>query len=185
VEGQTWFVRLVRIGIRGQEKEQDMRTIRRRNWFMKRIALGFAIAAFAAPVAQGRVDEGLPGQPNAPQTYKASHNVMPPTPRNSRIIPCVPACGHEELLPQSLVDQYGDQGSAANAHKPRPLGGALPRTDPQGSWGPIAAILADQPSATGFDWDGAGIGAGLALALVLLGGGAVLVSRQLGRAQTA
>jgi hypothetical protein len=162
-----------------------MRTIRRKNWLIKRIALGFAIAAFAAPVAQGRVDEGIPGQPNAPQTDKASHSVMPPEPRNSGIIPCVPACGSEELLPQSLVDQYGDQGSAAKAHKPLRLGGALARTDPQGSWGPIAAILADQPSATGFDWDDAGIGAGLAFALVLLAGGAVLTTRRMVREQTA
>ena len=36
-----------------------------------------------------------------------------------------------------------------------------------------------------FDWKDAGVGAGLALALVLLGGGAALVSRHAGRAQTA
>ena len=35
-----------------------MRSNRRRNWFLKRIAVGLAIAAFAAPVAQAKVDEG-------------------------------------------------------------------------------------------------------------------------------
>jgi hypothetical protein len=165
---------------------------RRRNWFIKRIALGIAVAALAAPVAQGRVDEGLPGQPNAPQTYKASHSVMPPPPRSSRIIPCVPACGQEKLLPQSLVDQYGDQGSAANVHKPHVLGGALARGDSQVSPSVVASILGDQPSAlgdqrsvTGFDWGDAGIGAGVGVLLVLLGGSAVVVTRRVGRAQTA
>ena len=42
-----------------------MRSNRRRNWFIKRIALGLAIAAVAAPVAQARVDEGIQGQPSA------------------------------------------------------------------------------------------------------------------------
>jgi hypothetical protein len=39
--------------------------IRRRNWIIKRIALGFAVAALVAPAAaQARVDEGIKGQPN-------------------------------------------------------------------------------------------------------------------------
>ena len=41
-----------------------MRSNRRRNWFIKRIALGLAIAAFAAPVAQAKVDEGPAVQSN-------------------------------------------------------------------------------------------------------------------------
>ena len=45
---------------------------RRRNWFIKRIALGFAVAAFVAPVAQAKVDEGIQGQLNT-----ASENVKP------------------------------------------------------------------------------------------------------------
>jgi hypothetical protein len=35
-----------------------MRSNRRRNWLIRRIALGFAVAAVAAPVAQAKVDEG-------------------------------------------------------------------------------------------------------------------------------
>jgi hypothetical protein len=42
-----------------------MRSNRRRKWLIKRIALGLAVAAFAAPVAQARVDEGIQSQPNA------------------------------------------------------------------------------------------------------------------------
>ena len=49
-----------------------MRSNRRRNWLIKRIALGFAVAAFVAPVAQARIDEGIQGQPNAAgETVKA------------------------------------------------------------------------------------------------------------------
>jgi len=42
-----------------------------------------------------------------------------------------------------------------------------------------------QVVAAGFDWNDAAIGGGLALGLVLLGWGAVLASRHLGRPQTA
>jgi hypothetical protein len=42
-----------------------MRTNRRRNRLIKRIAFGLAVAAVAAPVAQARVDEGTQSQPNA------------------------------------------------------------------------------------------------------------------------
>ena len=42
-----------------------------------------------------------------------------------------------------------------------------------------------QVVSAGFDWKDAGIGAGLALALVLLGGGAAIASRRVGRPQTA
>src|SRR4029453_1220261 len=41
-----------------QEGSRKMRSNRRRNWFIKRIALGLAIAAVAAPVAQAKVEEG-------------------------------------------------------------------------------------------------------------------------------
>jgi hypothetical protein len=152
--------------------------IRRRNWFIKRIAVGFAVAAFAAPVAHAKVgDQAWPGvNPSdyAVTSVKASdYHTFRPSPHD-------PSIGR------------GDHGSAANAHKPHRLGGALARVDSQGAWSMTASILRDQPSAledqrsaTGFDWGDAGIGASLALALVLLGGGAVLAARQAGREQTA
>ena len=46
-----------------------MRSNRRRNWFIKRFALGLAIAAFAAPVAQAKVDEGSSVQANGYQAF--------------------------------------------------------------------------------------------------------------------
>src|SRR6187549_2186200 len=51
-----------------QEGSRKMRN-RRRNWFIKRIALGFAVAAFAAPVAQAKVDEGSSIQANGYQAF--------------------------------------------------------------------------------------------------------------------
>jgi hypothetical protein len=50
-----------------------MRTTRRRNWFIKRIALGFAVAAFVAPVAQARVDEGSIAQPKVESSIVQAH----------------------------------------------------------------------------------------------------------------
>ena len=58
--------RLVRIGSRGQQEgSRKMRSNRRKNWFIRRIALGLAIAAVAAPVAQAKVDEGSSVQANS------------------------------------------------------------------------------------------------------------------------
>ena len=58
-----------------------MRSNRRRNWFLKRIALGLAVAAVAAPVAQASVDVGIPGQPNSPaevgQAFAYADHGMP------------------------------------------------------------------------------------------------------------
>jgi hypothetical protein len=146
-----------------------MRTIRRRNWFIKRIALGLAVVAITAPVAQAKVGEQAwpgvnPSDAAVTSVKSTDHRMLRPSP-------------HDPALAS------GDHGSAVNAHKPHRLGGALAREDSQASWSLIA--LGDQRSRNGFDWGAAGFGAGLALALVLLGGGAALATRHMGRAQTA
>jgi hypothetical protein len=155
-----------------------MRTIRRRNWFITRIALGLAIAAIAAPVAQARVDEGSSVQPSkrSVQTAMSRADIRQ---------------GIEMRRLDARYAGYLDD-DFVGAHKPHVLGGALARGDSQVAPSVVASILGDQPSAsvdqpsaTGFHWKDAGIGAGLALALVLLGGGAMLVTRHVGRAQTA
>jgi hypothetical protein len=147
-----------------------MRTIRRRNWLIKRIALGFAVAAFAAPVAQAKVGEqawpGVNPSDSAVTSVKPTdYHMLRPSP-------------HDPALAS------GDHGSAVQAHKQHRLGGALARGDSQASWSLIA--LGDQRSANGFDWGDASIGAGLALALVLFGGGAAaLATRHRNRVQAA
>jgi hypothetical protein len=151
---------------------------RRRNWLVKRIALGFAVASFAAPVAQAKVGEqawpGVNPSDYAVTSVKVSdYHTLRPSPHDPALV-------------------GGDEGPAPNAHKAHRLGGALARGDSQGSWSLIASVLedqrsalGDQRSATAFDWGDAGIGASLALALVLLSGGLVLVTRHAGREQTA
>ena len=196
-----------------------MRSNRRRNWFLKRIALGFAVAAFVAPVAQASVDEGIPGQPNAPQIAEGSQVTFGPGPHS---------------LPWGYKLHGGDQIELTRAEQPRSTGDSIvasdygmPRAMPKDyalSSGDLIEVVRSTPTATSSDkiefvrtqprsitepqlasrrlgrpnattgdefaswnvnWTDAGIGAGLALALVLLGVGAALASRHVGRAQTA
>jgi len=66
-----------------------------------------------------------------------------------------------------------------------------PLVIPPGSRFALVASRFGRPNATtsteleAINWNDAGIGAGFALLLVLLGGGAVLATRRVGRAQTA
>ena len=145
-----------------------MRSNRRRNWLIKRIALGFAVAAFVARVAQAKVDEGIQGQPN-----RASENIRP--------IPYRWPSSADEAGLKAIADRQFVQPSP---HDPA-LGTPSPHdpalfvdTQPQ-------SIGEPQVGVGGFDWKDAGIGAGVALALILLGVGAALASRHVGRAQTA
>ena len=169
--------RLVRIGNRGQQEgSRKMRSNRRRNWFIKRFALGLAIAAVAAPVAQAKIDEARPSRPTA--TSRSSRTSRRPrrSTRPSR--------------------RFGSQRAAALDPERGPTAGnqievvrAQPRANPSDKIEFVRtqprSIGGPQVVAAGFDWKDAGIGAGLALALVLLGAGAALASRHVGRTQTA
>ena len=189
-----------------------MRSNRRRNWLIKRIALGLAIAAFAAPVAQAKVDEGSSsgqevvtasdyGMPRAmPSDYALASGdyieVVRAQPKPSSV-------DKIELVRVEQPRSTGDNFVAADYGMPRamPNDYALASGDqievvrglPQNTSSDKIEFVRTQPRsigepqvvAAGFDWKDAGIGAGFALALVLLGGGAALVSRHVGRAQTA
>jgi hypothetical protein len=168
-----------------------MRSYRRRNWFIKRIALGFAVAAFAAPVAQATVDEGSIAQAKAESSIVQAHTYQP-----------VQANGYQAFVTD--FPSYANVVDAADYGMPRPTA-----MDYAISRGDLIEVVRSTPSATssdkiefvrttqprstgepqvvavGFDWKDAVIGAGVALALVLLAGGAVLASRHVGRAQTA
>jgi hypothetical protein len=56
-----------------------MRSNRRRNWFIKRFALGLAIAAIAAPVAQARIDEGSSVQASGYQSFATDFPYQSPS----------------------------------------------------------------------------------------------------------
>ncbi len=148
-----------------------MRSNRRRNWFIKRFALGLAIAAIAAPVAQAKIDEGSSVQANG---YHAFVTDFPSSQINASDY------GMPRAMPVDYAVNRGDQIEVVRA---LPSGSPsdkieFVRTQPR-------SIGEPQVVSAGFDWKDAGIGAGLALALVLLGGGAALASRHVGRAQTA
>ena len=148
-----------------------MRSNRRRNWFIKRFALGLAIAAIAAPVAQAKIDEGSSVQTNG---YQAFVTDFPSSQVNASDY------GMPRAMPVDYAVNRSDQIEVVRA---LPSGSPsdkieFVRTQPR-------SIGEPQVVSAGFDWKDAGIGAGLALTLVLLGIGAALASRHVGRAQTA
>ena len=167
-----------------------MRSNRRKNWFIKRIALGLAIAAFAAPVAQARIDEGSSVQANGYQAFATDFPSVP----SGQVAKDIVNSDYPSLKPTVVASAYG-------MPRATPMDYAINRGDqievvralPSGSPSDKIEFVRTQPRsigepqvvAAGFDWKDAGVGAGLALALVLLGGGAALASRHVGRAQTA
>ena len=167
-----------------------MRSNRRKNWFIKRIALGLAIAAFAAPVAQARIDEGSSVQANGYQAFATDFPSVP----SGQVAKGIVNSDYPSLKPTVVASAYG-------MPRAMPMDYAINRGDqievvralPSGSPSDKIEFVRTQPRsigepqvvAAGFDRKDAGVGAGLALALVLLGGGAALASRHVGRAQTA
>jgi len=160
---------------------------RRRNWFIKRIALGFAVAAFVAPVAQAKVDEGIQGQLNT-----ASENVKPIPYRWPSSADVAADYGMPRAMPHDYALTRGDQIEVVRA-EPRGTSSdpiEFVRTQPRSTAPALVASRFGRPNATtsteleAVNWNDAGIGAGFALLLVLLGGGAVLATRHIGRAQT-
>ena len=167
-----------------------MRSNRRRNWFIKRFALGLAIAAIAAPVAQAKIDEGSSVQANGYQAFVTDFPSVP----SGQFAKGIVNSDYPSLKPTVVASAYG-------MPRATPMDYAINRGDqievvralPSGSPSDKIEFVRTQPRsigepqvvAAGFDWKDAGVGAGLALALVLLGGGAALASRHVGRAQTA
>jgi hypothetical protein len=201
-----------------------MRSNRRRNWFIKRIALGLAIAAFAAPVAQAKVDEGPAVQSNGfqafvtdfpsystvnagdygmpralPSDYAQARNDQIEVVRSLHRSTGSDIIAADYGMPRAMPNDYAlSSGDQIEVVRATPRGTAsdkieFVRAQPREIGEPQLASRFARPNATtgdqlaswNVDWQDAGIGAGLALALLLLGGGAALASRQVGRAQTA
>lgn len=152
---------------------------RRRNWLIRRIALGFAFAAFAAPVAQAKVDEGSSVQASG---YKAFVTDFPSSPAVIWKDPGIVATdlGIPRALPSDSVQLRGGKlefiRSVPDWTSPKLVGRF---GSPNVTRGPEVAV------ASNVNWDDAAIGAGFALALVLLGGAGVLATRHMHREQTA
>jgi len=172
-----------------------MRT-RRRNWILKRIVLGFAVAALVAPAAaQARVDEGISGQPNAASEISGV--------KSGDYVPFVtdfPSYANQSVKADSGVQladpKYGQTQDVGGVQLADPKFGqadtrqvGMPRAMPS-DYAKAGVSLREVQvpqavSGSGFDWSDAGIGAGLALGLVLIGAAAVRASRHLGKTQTA
>jgi hypothetical protein len=156
----------------------------RRNWIIKRIALGFAVAALVAPAAaQARVDEGGIAQPNSTQEIV-----------KGAYVPFVTDFPKYEPA-QVKVGPSGMPHAGRNDYLSARDGVEVARTQPRSTLRTSDVIenvrISPRDSGSqveaspGLDWSDAGIGAGLAIALLLVGGAAFLATRHLGRAQTA
>ena len=175
-----------------------MRSNRRKNWFVRRIALGFAVAAIAAPAAQASLDQGGVSSGSQVKVSAGDYGMPRAMPSDYALA----RADHIELV-RSLPRSTGTSVVAADYGMPRamPSDYALSsgdqievvRAQPRGSSSDKIEFVRSKPRsigepqvvAAGFNWKDAGIGAGFALALILLGGGAALATRHTGREQTA
>jgi hypothetical protein len=184
-EEEGRFIRLVRISRKSKRRSRDMRTNRRRNWLIKRFALGLAVAAFVAPAAQARVDESSVVQAHTYQPVQANSYQAFATDFPSSAVswtdPGLVASTSGHTNPHDWALNRGPQ-----PHDPALTRVQLPSTSPV-----IVASRFGTPNATtsteleAVDWNDVGMSAGLALALVLLGAGAALAIRGTRREQTA
>jgi hypothetical protein len=187
-----------------------MRSNRRRNWLIKRLALGLAVAAVAAPVAQAKVDEGSTVGGTGYQAFVSDFPSVATTVKSGdfglvRAMPSDYALnrGDQIELVRSQPRATGSDIVAADYGMPRAMPNdfalssgdqiEVVRAQPRGTSSDNIEFIRSKPRsigepqvvASGFSWDDAAIGGGLALVLVLLGGGAALATRHLGREQTA
>jgi hypothetical protein len=174
-----------------------MRTTRRRNWFIKRIALGFAVAALVAPAAQARVAESSVVAAHTYQPVQANESVKPIPYRWPSSADHVKAIAYRQFgLPSSPAVSWTDPGIVATPSDYQAFATDFPsssQVQPRSISEPRIEFIRTHPRSigepqvvsAGLEWKDAGIGAGLVLALVLLGGGAVLATRHVGREQTA
>lgn len=156
---------------------------RRRNWLLRRLVLGLAVAAIAAPVAQARVDGGSGGQSQEPayvpwvtdfggtvSTPQANSGIVRPDDRAVRGVPAT-----TERLPVRADDKVLNLEPSARAQYNQ---FTYRRTLPS-DYGVQPVQISSK--ADGFDWNDAGIGAGLAFGLMLLLAGATLGTRHISR----
>jgi hypothetical protein len=177
---------------------------RKRNWFIKRLVLGFAVAALVAPsAALAAVDEGGAGQPNSTGEIAKSAYVpfvtdfpksevtssvqagsgkvsiedvrLNPRSTTSQVV-----VGMPRAMPNDYALQRGDMIEVARTHDRNVVSADIEnvRLQPR-------TVSTPEVVSAGFDWGDAGIGAGILLGLILVGGAAFYATRQVGKPQTA
>jgi hypothetical protein len=119
----------------------------RRHRWIRRLVVGFAFAAIAAPAAQAQIE-------SAGSTQATKPGIVRPDDRSARV------------TPQSGIVRPDDRASRAVPQGQQPKAIELRRNPGAGVESqPVAAAPADG----GFSWVDAGAGAGSALVLVLVG----------------
>jgi hypothetical protein len=168
---------------------------RKRNRILKRLVLGFAVAALVVPsAAMARVDAGGAGSvmlPNgstigdlkssgASEVTNGFVAGVTDFPSKSQVK--AGDYGMPRAMPSDYALQRGDAIEIARTHERNTVrpGDLIEnvRLQPR-------SVSTPQVVSTGFDWGDAGIGAGILLGLVLVGGAAFYATRQVGKPQTA
>ena len=139
-----------------------MRSTRRRNWFVRRIVVGLAVAAVAAPVAQaGGVEDSRLADRGVSSVTAGDYG-----------------------MPRAMPTDYAiARGDGIELVRAQPRGSSSDRIEfvRSNREAPGPELVA----ASGFNWSDASAGAGVTFALVLLVGGATLAIRSSGgRTQT-
>lgn len=158
---------------------------RRKKWILRRLVLGFAVAAIAAPVAQARVEDSAQLQKPAyiPWVTDFGGSVSTSSaavelPNGLAIRPddrAVRGVATRERLPVRGDDKVLNLDPTVGAeYNQFTYRRALPE-----DYGAQPVQIASR--ADGFDWSDAGIGAGLAFGLILLVAAATLSTRHISR----
>jgi hypothetical protein len=166
---------------------------RKRNWILKRMVLGLAVTALVVPsAALAKVDEGgvgnavqgvgLHGAPGA--VFKAADKgagaISIETVRLNPRSTTSDVVGMPRAMPLDYALQRGDAIEVARTNDRNVISADIENVRLQ----PRTTSTPELASA-GFDWSDAGVGAAIVFGLVLLGGVALLVTRNQGKPQTA
>jgi hypothetical protein len=176
---------------------------RKKNRILKRLVLGFAVAALVVPsAAMARVDEGGAGQPNSAGEIAKGAYVPFVTDFPKYDVTSSVKVG-DYGMPRAMPSDYAAAAVESNISienvrlHPRGISSSISIEDVR--LNPRSVVTADienvrlQPRTTstpevvaaGFDWGDAGVGAGVVLGLLLIGGAAFYGTRHLGKVQTA
>ena len=152
---------------------------RKRNRILKRLVLGFAVAALVVPSAAiAAVDEGGAGQQGS--SVKArdyfAHHALPSNYAVSAVRPMPSDSANAAVAGNISIEsvRLNPRGSSSTVTGDIENVRLNPRT-----------VSTPEVVSAGFDWGDAGIGAGISLGLVLVGGAALYATRQVGKPQTA
>jgi hypothetical protein len=169
--------------------------MRNRNWFLRRLVLGFAIALVVVPVAQARPEGALPPLAQAGANTQGTFvQGVDDFPGSSKLAPQANGVAvrgevkdgvgsSTSGVPADFAqdNQYAYRGivvttSGVPADFAKDNEFAYRNALPQDIAEPVQVVS----TSDGFDWGDAGIGAGTLFAVLLLGAGALLATRHVG-----